>query len=31
MPEITFCAEAYLIERLLYMMWTEDLIEREDL
>jgi hypothetical protein len=25
------CAEAYLIERLLYMMWTEDLIEKEDL
>lgn len=25
------CAEAFLIERLLYMMWTEDLIEREDL
>lgn len=25
------CAEAFLIERLLYMMWTEDLIEKEDL
>lgn len=23
------CAEAYLIERLLYMMWTEDLMEKD--
>ena len=24
------CAEAFLIERLLYMMWTEDLVEKKD-